>query len=253
MTCREREDDLHLYALDALEDGERAELERHLRSGCPRCLGMLAEARATAAALAHTVAPVQPSPAVKERVMAEIRPKPARKPAHWAWPALAAAAAAAATFLLVAAPAQRARQRAQADLARVEARARELEVEYDRAARTLRVLRAPGLEMAALAGQGPSPGARGRLLLDPASGEWQLLVAQLPPSKPGKTYEAWLITADGTKLPAGTFDVDPSGEAELVLRPPAGVTVAAVAITDEPAGGVAQPTGQIHLVGTPRS
>jgi len=30
------------------------------------------------------------------------------------------------------------------------------------------------------------------------------------------------------------------------------VTVAAVAITDEPAGGVAQPTGEIHLLGTPR-
>ena len=45
-----------------------------------------------------------------------------------------------------------------ADLARSEARARDAEALYDQAARTLRLLRVPGLEMAALAGQKPSPG-----------------------------------------------------------------------------------------------
>jgi len=255
MTCREREDDLHLYALDALEDLERAALERHLRSGCPRCAGVLAEARATAASLATLVPPVAPSPEVKRKLMAEITPRPVARPVRWVWPALAttAAAAAAVTFFLVAAPARRERNEARAALAIAEARARQAETDFARAARSLRLLRAPGLEMASLAGQGPSPGARGTLLQDPTSGEWQLFVAELPPVQSGRTYEAWFITPEGTKLPAGTFDVDRQGQAEIALRPPAGVTVAAVAVTDEPAGGVAQPTGQIHLVGAPRS
>ena len=258
MTCREREDDLHLYALDALEERERSEMERHLRSGCPRCAGVLAEARATAASLAHAVAPVSPSPAVKERVMTEVRrtpeKAPSRAPVRWWIPSLAAAAAAAAaTFFLVAVPAQRERERARTALVLSQARVRQLEIENARAARTLRLLRLPGLQMASLAGQGPSPAARGSLLQDRASGTWHLLVAELPALAAGRTYEAWLITAEGTKLPAGTFDVDPRGEAEVVLQPPSGVTVAAVAVTDEPAGGVAQPTGSIHLLGTPRS
>lgn len=138
------------------------------------------------------------------------------------------------------------------ELARSEAHAREVESAYDRAARTLQVLRAPGLEMAALTGQGPSPAARGRLLRDPASRRWQVLVADLPPAAPGRTYEVWFIAADGRKLPAGTFDVDARGEAELALAPPPDVEVTAVAITDEPAGGVASPTGEIHLLGLPR-
>lgn len=254
MTCREREDDLHLYALDALEDRERTALERHLRSGCPHCAGVLAEARATAAGLASLVPPVQPSPEVKRKLMAEIAPRPVARPVRWVWPALAGAAAAAAavTFLLVAAPARRERNEARAALAIAEARARQAETDYARAARSLRLLRAPGLEMAALAGQGPSPGARGVLLQDPTSGEWRLFVAELSPVPSGKTYEAWFITPEGTKLPAGTFDVDAQGEAEIALRPPPGVTVAAVAVTDEPAGGAPQPTGSIHLLGTPR-
>jgi hypothetical protein len=196
MTCREREDDLHLYALDALEGLERAALERHLRSGCPRCAGVLAEARATAASLATLVPPVAPSPEVKRKLMAEITPRPVARPVRWVWPALAttAAAAAAVTFFLVAAPAQRERNESRAALALSEARRRQAETDYARAARSLRLLRAPGLEMAALAGQGPSPGARGTLLQDPTSGEWQLFVAELPPVQSGRTYEAWFIT-----------------------------------------------------------
>jgi hypothetical protein len=164
----------------------------------------------------------------------------------------AAAAAAAATFFLVAAPAQRERNQTRFALAVAEARVRQLEIDNAHAARTLRLLRVPGIDMASLAGQGPSPGAHGSLLQDRSSGTWHLLVAELPVLSPGRTYQAWLIPADGKPLPAGTFDVDARGEADIVLQPPPGVTVATVAVTDEPAGGVEQPTGKIHLAGTPR-
>jgi hypothetical protein len=256
MTCRERQDDLLLYALDALDGAERDSLEEHLGSGCPGCAGGLAEARATAAHLAYAATPIAPRPEVKERLLRRMKataratPAAPRRPARtWLAPALAAAAAAAATFLLVGLPLKREHAALRADLARSEARARDAEALYDQAARTLRLLRAPGLEMAALAGQKPSPGARGMTLRDPASGAWQLLVSELPPSAPGRTYEVWLIAADGRALPAGTFDVDAAGEAEVRLTPPTGVAVTHVAITDEPDGGVPAPTGDIHLLG----
>ena len=80
-------------------------------------------------------------------------------------------------------------------------------------------------------------------LRDPASGAWQLLVSVFRPRPPGRTYEVWLIAADGRRAAGGHVDVDASGEAEVTLTPPAGVEVTHVAVTDEPEGGVPAPTG----------
>ena len=109
------------------------------------------------------------------------------------------------------------------------------------------------MEMATLQGAGPNPGAFAKLLHDDRSGEWHLLVSNLGPPAAGRTYEAWFITPDQRKLPAGTFDVSSTGEGTLVMQPPEGETIALVAVTDEPHGGVEVPTGQIHLVGAPKA
>jgi anti-sigma-K factor RskA len=77
-----------------------------------------------------------------------------------------------------------------------------------------------------------------------------LYTRRLPPAGRDRTYELWLITDDDRKVPAGTFDVDTEGSGMLRLEIPEGVgTIVAAAVTDEPAGGSAQPTGTIRLLG----
>jgi anti-sigma-K factor RskA len=80
-------------------------------------------------------------------------------------------------------------------------------------------------------------GARGSLIVTPA-GDATLVVKDLRPAPPGKTYEAWVIQRDVAR-PAGLF---PGGQptAFALTRPvPRG---AVVAVTLEVAGGVDQPT-----------
>lgn len=80
---------------------------------------------------------------------------------------------------------------------------------------------------------------------------WTLLARNMPALKPGRTYQLWLVTSKAT-VSAGTFTtVD--GDAEV--RATYGVApenLRAVAITEEPAGGVAQPTGNTILSVTMR-
>jgi anti-sigma-K factor RskA len=76
-------------------------------------------------------------------------------------------------------------------------------------------------------------------------------VFDLAPLPPQKTYELWAVARSGEKLPAGTFDLDPSGAGSITYTIPAGVEVAAIEITDEPVGGAQAPTGAVQLTGKP--
>lgn len=65
------------YAIDALDDVERAAFERHLAE-CPACQSEVAGLR-EAAAIMGSITPVQPSAALRDRVLADIatvRPLP---------------------------------------------------------------------------------------------------------------------------------------------------------------------------------
>ena len=113
----------------------------------------------------------------------------------------------------------------------------------------LRVLGGPGTQTAALAPQGERTG-RGRVLLDRATGEAAIVVADLDPSAAGKTYELWAIRGDRPPEPAGLFTVgaDRVGAARANhIERPGEVTAFAVSI--EPAGGSPAPTGPVVLVG----
>jgi anti-sigma-K factor RskA len=100
-----------------------------------------------------------------------------------------------------------------------------------------------------LAGLPAAPGAAARAVWNPGTREAVLLVAGLAPAPPGKVYEAWVI-ASGAPVPAGTFQVDAAGKA--VLRLPAVDETSRVqtfAVTIEPDGGTAAPTGTMVLAG----
>lgn len=89
MTCPGAAAGLGAYVLRALEPGERAELEQHLR-GCPRCTAELEELRALPGLLSR-VRPeelrpvaVAPSPELFERLSAAAAPPPRLRARTWA-------------------------------------------------------------------------------------------------------------------------------------------------------------------------
>ena len=95
----------------------------------------------------------------------------------------------------------------------------------------------------------PAPAAVARVVWNPDTREAVLLAAGLQQAPEGKVYEAWVI-AGGAPVPAGTFQADANGKAVLRL-PMVDETrsVKTFAVTIEPAGGTAAPTGPMVLAG----
>jgi hypothetical protein len=85
---------------------------------------------------------------------------------------------------------------------------------------------------------------------DHATNKWTFVARDLPLPAAGRTYQLWLVTSKA-KISAGTFSPRPDGAAEVeatyALAPD---SLAAIAVTDEPAGGVPQPTGALVISAT---
>jgi Anti-sigma-K factor rskA/Putative zinc-finger len=85
---------------------------------------------------------------------------------------------------------------------------------------------------------------------DHATNKWTLVARDLPLPAAGRTYQLWLVTPKA-KISAGTFSPRPDGAAEVqatyALAPD---SLTAIAVTDEPAGGVRQPTGALVISAT---
>lgn len=261
MSCEKRRDLLMLYVAEALDPAEREAIRAHLATGCPRCAGALAEAEATLGHLPLGLDPVAPRAETRAALMRRVSAAPRTAPAGrsaaavragaWVRPALAAAAAVLVTIAALTIPGQRARQ---ALLGRLDAQDREivrLREAMQAAAETVRVLRSPAVRIVALSGTPSQPQATARIFWDQSRRTWHFYAADLRQAGPGRTYQLWFITPAQEKISAGTFDVDPQGEASLEVAIPPGLdAVAVAAVTDEPAGGSPQPTGSIHLAGS---
>jgi anti-sigma-K factor RskA len=72
----------------------------------------------------------------------------------------------------------------------------------------------------------------------------------LPAIPAGKTYQLWVVVGGGKPISAGTFPVDPRGDAILRVGPiPAAPAAEVFAVTLEPAGGLPAPSGPMYLAG----
>jgi hypothetical protein len=95
-----------------------------------------------------------------------------------------------------------------------------------------------------------APQQLGRMFWNRATNDWMMVTYGLPAPKPGKTYQVWLVT-DKAKISAGTFRPDSQGRtvmhANYVLDRNA---LRAVAITEEPDGGMPAPTGPMVVAGS---
>lgn len=278
------------YALDALTDEEKAEVERYI-AGNPAAAAELAELTRAAAELSAVTPPLTPSPTVKADLMARVeadlratqpaapviapaaRPAPrpqAKAPKQPWWRSfmpLLVGFAALALILSTLAIRQLAGEvgELRATVATLEAGSGTLQTRVDALSTENEALRQelagrndllaqytqPGaLTMTIGDITGENPDARAVLTLNPTAEAATLRVANLPPLPGGETYQAWLIV-DDTPISAGTFTVDETGVATHVI--PGGLPgpFDAMGISIEPVGGSETPTpGNIILLGS---
>jgi anti-sigma-K factor RskA len=259
------QEELASYAMQGLPLEESASIRTHLQS-CAVCRAELGEVCGDLALLGIAVEQqplpegarqrflerIASSPAVKpQTVPAEVVPisvKGGRRgPGFWIPWVAAAAMAIVAISLGV-------QNRALSDELRDQLRlVTSLAAQASRAQQVLEVLTAPTAQRVTLTeGKAPAqPTARATYL--PERGGLILLATNLKPLPEGKTYELWVIPADGkAPVPAGLFRPDAVGAATLVLPPLAsGIRAKAFGVTVEKASGSDAPTSPIILSGAP--
>lgn len=222
------------YALDALDELERARFERHL-STCASCRAEVDGYHETAARLAGASAE-PPPPGLRDRVLGDVErtpqlppstPVPAR-PRSWldrnlyrvaaGFAALAVALGAANLWLIQGLDTDP----PEPEVVEVPA------IDWLPEARTV-ALDAPG-------------DASATWLWSDAHDEGVLAVRGLPPIEADQTYQLWVFH-DDQPLPAGVFE--PGDDVQLVPADAPARGAETVAVTVEPAGGVPEPTGPI--------
>jgi anti-sigma-K factor RskA len=227
--CLRVEEQLALAGVGALEASELdSDVRRHL-TVCPRCRESAASYAAVVAVLAEALQPVDPPLGVRRALMAQVYGDAAGSPAVRARPRLARlwhALPVSRTFTLVAGAAVVA---AIALAAWGVSRGATAQASYQ------------------VSGTTADPNARGTLVYDPNVQTSTLVVHGLPgPDAAGggdHVYEVWLIPANGPASPAGFLTLQPDGSTWVAVLNGAVPAYHTVAVTVEPPGGSATPTG----------
>ena len=260
-----------LYVLGALEPGERLEFERHLQS-CDECTAEVRSLAGVTAALPYGVPLVDPPASLRGRVMAvagrtsatpsKVVALPARPVRTKSWVSTAGWLSAAALLLVsiglgvYSRSLQREIDGLRSEVGDLNARLNQSEQRVTTATRLvaladarMAVLTAPDLRQVDLQGQPPvAPRASGRAFYSRSRG-LVFTASDLPPLGVGRAYQLWVVTAQAP-VSAGLLEVDAAGRVTQAFdTPPDLQNPVAIAVTEEPAGGVTTPTGEKYLVG----
>ncbi len=228
-----------VHALSALDAGEARALNEHL-AGCAECRRDLAEWEATAASLALSAKPMEPSPEVRRRLLTQIRSEksaanvlPFSRPPRTVWNSLGSLGSIAAVILF-----------AVLIVSVVVLYQQNRKLSHENA--FYKLITAPGSRIAELSGTTEASGASAKLAYD-QTGRALLIASGLPRAPEGKEYQLWFIV-DNKPIPGKTFAPDSKGQGTLNDQVPEAARSSAIfAITLEPAGGVSVPTGAIYL------
>jgi anti-sigma-K factor RskA len=274
------------YALGQLSQSERRDVESHVRE-CKVCAAGLRELSVVMEGLAHSVDPVAPPPALKQRVLASLAAQPqeprrstsgnvvamgqsvvtVRRGVHPAWLAAAAVAILGLAAALYSSDTTRRSlagdvERARADAAAAGAAAadaqataaeiqRELGQYTTQADLAVSILTSADMRPVPMAGRENATGSASRAYWSATRG--LLIVANdLPVPPPGRIYQVWIIPEKAQPISAGLLGERGSGRGMLIVPPPTGAVAGpvTVAVTDEPPGGLAAPSGTIRLAGS---
>ena len=257
------QEDLALFALQALSEEEAVVVRAHLKT-CAVCRNEVAELSGDLALVALSAEP-QPLPeGAKARLLEKIAAvaeeegrtatksvvsiadaKPMRKIyMSIPWAAVAAMIVFAFALILKISDLNRELRQKTAQLAQ------QAEASL-RARRVLDVLTAKSAQRVLLTAAKTKPAPSARAVYLASSGSLILQANNLDPLPAGKAYELWVIPANGkAPIPAGVFRPDATGSASVILPLlPAGVPAKAFGVTVERAEGANTPTAPILLVG----
>jgi len=257
------QDDLALYALQALSPEESAGVREHL-SGCDVCRAELARLEGDLAMVALSVEE-QPLPAgararFLEKLGSESRAESPRlksaepmaidrrrRSSGVAWLGWVAAAAALIAVAVLGYQVNALRARLHESDDKIAA----LQASESRARQVSELLTAPSAQRVVLTAPKTPVAPTGRVVYLASRGGLILQANNLAPVPSGKTYELWVIPADGSApIPAGLFRPDAAGNGSVVLPEiPQGVKAKAFGVTMEDAAGSKTPTAPILLAG----
>ncbi|HYK35138.1 anti-sigma factor [Alloacidobacterium sp.] len=255
------EEDLALYALRSLAPADAA-AQQHLNR-CADCRRKLANILGDLSLVSLTV-PQEPLPAeARERFMRRLRAEsgaknvettsPARtQPPARSWNLFGGLGwiAAAAALLLAAYLGNTAHDlREQLDAQRYQVT--QLSTQVSRAQQIFDVLNSKTAKRVSLTEVKAAAQPTAHVIYESGKGALIFVASDLRPVKANKTYELWLIPANGqAPIPAGLFRPDVNGTASVVLPPlPTGVDAKAFGVTIENAEGATTPTLPIVMSG----
>lgn len=248
---------LPFYALDALTDEEREQVEAYLRAH-PEARAEIDDLKKTTSALPLGVTPIEPSPRTKKALLARVAveggervskaSQPSRRGRRFAsiFQTLSFGAAIAAILWAVVLNIQLARLQKEVALLGDALVAQSNSLEQINA--KLPELNSSDVVTVSLNGTTSRPRARGQLIADPNSTSAVLVIAGLGQLEAGKTYQVWLIDGGGPKS-AGLLTVDANGQGMLIVTSELSIgEFNSLGISIEPDGGSAQPTGEIVVL-----
>jgi anti-sigma-K factor RskA len=254
-----RPEDFDLYALGALEDAEKTAIESHI-AACAECAKELSEAQGRIALLAFAAPRVDPSPAVKERLMRQLRSpsetsgaRHASTPAEtssgfsgrW-WAAIlvpVGVALAIATIFL-----WKENVRLNNELAEERSAVQGQQKQLDEIRHVAKLIEAKDTVSVALAKQPGMPNGDVQVRYNAKMG---MLMADgwIEPAPKDKSYQLWVVPMEGKPISAGVL-THPAGPIDhWMIKLPEGVPAKAFAVSLEPSGGMPEPTGPMVLVG----
>jgi anti-sigma-K factor RskA len=276
---------LPFYALGALTDEERGQVEAYLKEH-PEVRAQIEEMEIAASALPYGVSPVEPSDRPKQTLMARIEAdqrarssiprEESRSRATRNWfmriqpsfiSALSLLVAAIALTLMFASNREVSRLGREvaelhntllAQTTRVEQlnnaliaqanRLEQLNSQLGEVNAKLPEVTPSALKTFVIGGTEVQPDAHGQLIADPNSQSAVLVVSGLAPLPSGKIYQIWLIEGSTPKS-AGLLQVDALGQGVSVLTPEKAIaSFDALGISIEPEEGSQQPTGDIVML-----
>lgn len=268
-------DELILYCMgtpDAQSDADANDrLRRHLE-GCAECRAQASHLLTDLSLVAMTVPQIAPPASAKNRLMSAaadsvptageaaangpasvgaghtvLPMKPRRHSPGLIWGGWVAAAA----CLFYAVQLREINQGMHEQLRTETAEILQANTSEARAKEVLDVLSSPNAEHVTLISAHAKPEPTGHAVYLRSRGALVFTASNLVPLPPNKTYELWVIPADGTApIPAGTFQPNTRGMASVLLpKLPAGVKAKAFGVTLENAGGSTTPTMPILLAG----
>jgi hypothetical protein len=256
---------IEAYALGSLDSPDRTLIEAHLASGCADCVKALEEARWLVSQLAHLAPTAEPSDMLKGRLLQTVRAEAADGPVRqetvhgtaipwWLWAGVAA-------LLLFSVYSASNEQRLRSTVANLQQQAEAQRAERQKLEEQLRVAKLQAHE--AMIWMDPKSK---KIMLPPKDPNMPQLEAMWHPElglcvrgwkvpAPGdnRVLQLWLIPkkAGGKPMPSVTFWPDASGTfSAMVENPPDAMSATqALAVTEEPIGGSAQPTSAPMWVG----